>query len=375
MFKLEKTPLAAAVKLAKNVVPPRNGIPALDCIELTGRDDGRVNLRVTDCETTLNLIVDGGQALPGESTRVNLQELTKAIGATDRGDSVTISGATYRAGSLTVNLESVSPDDYPDEVRPGSYGVNYSFDAPALRESLASMLTAVSNEEVRYYLGGVCIERSDTFAATLTATDGHRLLTEELDAFSSVENDVQEISHIMPKQACALIQALSDHDDVVTLAVHHAESGSRFLATGSDWQLSGRMIDGTFPDWRRVIPSAKSPGVAMFESKTAIAAIAKMCKLHKGSVAFDRDIGLESADGKIRVALPMHDLDHAPTLPRIGFDVTYLKPMIEALDGESTYISAESAESPTLWQPAESNRRIRGVLMPLRIPGAVSAAA
>lgn len=368
MFTIEKKPASDALKLAKMVLPSAaraNAHPFLHHVELSAVDSDVAQIRATDGETTLFYNVPNSSAFSGVVV-LDYSELSRAIGASDRGDIIRIdTDGKFSAGDLTVNLPPLDRDAFPARsVAIPARDVCHTFSGSKLGAALVSVSSAMSSEETRYYLRGILIEHSDAANVTLTATDGHRLVNETIDAFSDIGNlHLDEFAgHILPDSVVKLLIALIQPGEHVVMSFDSAKPGAGFSISGNDWKVTGKSIDAQYPEYRRVIP-AQSGNVSIIESEAMRKAVAKISKLKQsGAMRLDHANGrIEQGKASVKVAQFASD-----DMPAIAFNPAYITPMLDALGAYNVTLDAASAESPALWVPAESDRRIRGVIMPMR---------
>lgn len=379
MFTFEKTPLTNVLKIAKLASHARPSHPAARAAKIESLPDGRVQVKATDFDNWLTYIVPNAVASPDSASVIfDMPAITKVVAATDRGALIRVDGDTISADDISVTLDTIDSDAYPDSPEdpdsPKKFdgAIHATIDAKVLSDVLASVGSAMSDEETRYYLRGIYVEHIDQCKMRFTATDGHRLISENVDAFTNAPIDVTPIGHIIRDDTVKLLQACidaGDPDDVISIS-HQSQDHGRILITGSGFQIATRDIDGTYPSYRRVIP-APSNNVARVESKALKTACDKVKRLHKGAVAFDVEHGAVTATGDdikaMSVKCEFRTVDGSDALPQVAFNLSYIVPMLAALGGDSVCIDAASAEDPTLWKPADSARDILGVLMPMRI--------
>lgn len=368
MFTLEKKPATDALKFAKMVLPSVNRAkphPFLHHVELSAAGGDVVQLRATDGDVTLFYDVPHSVALSGVVV-LDYSELHRAIGATDSGELIRIdAGGKLTAGDLSVTLPPLDRDAYPERLRAiPARAVSHSFDGAALGAALVSVGSAMSSEETRYYLRGVLIEHAGAANITLTATDGHRLVNETIDAFSDIGTlHLDEFAgHILPDSVVKLLIALIQPGERVAMSFDSAESGAGFTITGAGWKVTGRTVVGTFPDYRRVIP-AQSGNVSIIESDAMRKAVSKISKLKQcGALQLDHASGCIRQD---KASVKVHQTA-SDDMPTIAFNPAYIAPMLDAIGTDSVKLDAASANDPALWVPVDSPRRIRGVIMPMR---------
>ena len=251
---VERGVLLKAVSQAQSVVERRNTIPILAnvLIEAEGSD---VTFRATDLDIE---VVDKApaQVERAGATTVAATTLHEIVRKLPDGALVTLT-ADAAAGRLTVeagrsnfSLATLPKEDFP-VMASSEYASNFSVDAPKLRRLFDKSKFAISTEETRYYLNGVYMhiaDGDDGKALRCVATDGHRL--------ARIDSDLPEGAGalpgvIVPRKTVGELRKLLDDDDM-KIAVSVSETKVRFATP--DITLTSKVIDGTFPDYTRVIP-------------------------------------------------------------------------------------------------------------------------
>ncbi|MEE3316164.1 MAG: DNA polymerase III subunit beta, partial [Pseudomonadota bacterium] len=257
-FSIERGTLLKAVGQAQSVVERRNTIPILANV-LIEADANSVSFRATDLDIE---VVDKTVAQverPGATTvsAVTLHEIVRKLpdGAlvdlTDDG----ISGRlTVQAGRSNFSLATLPKEDFP-VMASSEYTANFSAPAPVLRRLFDKSKFAISTEETRYYLNGVYMHVAtgeDGQVLRCVATDGHRLA--RIDATLPEGADTMP-GVIVPRKTVNELRKLLD-DDEVQIAVSVSETKVRFATP--EITLTSKVIDGTFPDYSRVIPTGNT---------------------------------------------------------------------------------------------------------------------
>lgn len=273
----------------KAMVPhiERGTIPILNYILIAHDKGGPVRVEYRGIDITMKTTVpgrydveDGAVVLPAKT----LLGFVKASGAeevTFRKDP-TDSAVSVAAGRYAAKLYPLHPSDIPDDLtKAGTVARAYGLPEGVLAHLFAMTLPFVSTEETRYYLNGVCFE-VDAGKLRGTATDGHRLGTRVVVPAGPPAAEWKE-RPIIPNPACAAISKLvgSAQCDVQFRTVKKRETvkdngveklvdvdSPSFVSVASGpWEVGARLIDGTFPEWRRVIPE-DGPGDAVMTMKT-----------------------------------------------------------------------------------------------------------
>ena len=251
---VERAVLLKAVGQAQSVVERRNTIPILANV-LIEAEGSTVSFRATDLDIE---VVDKAPAMverAGATTvsAVTLHEIVRKLpdGAmvqlTDDGAAGRL---TVEAGRSNFSLATLPKEDFP-VMASSEYSANFSASAPVLRRLFDKSKFAISTEETRYYLNGVYMHVSDAEGGKVlrcVATDGHRLARIDADLPKGAE-DMPGV--IVPRKTVGELRKLLDDDDM-QIAVSVSETKVRFATP--DITLTSKVIDGTFPDYTRVIP-------------------------------------------------------------------------------------------------------------------------
>lgn len=292
-FVIERRALADALKPLCKVIEKRNTVPILAAIMLTV-DADRVTLNGSDLDLELRLTLDCVDAVPGvafvdahalkasvaklKGTRVRVAVIGGAVAVSDVSSGMTVRLAQIdRKGA-----------DWPSV--PGSDVPGMTLSAPQLRDDIERALVAVSYEEARYYLNGIYIHSATDGGARvlrMATTDGHRLvrITRPLPADADC---IADRGVILPRKACGMAAMLiGKGSGEAALSL----SDARFTFAYGNATMTGKTVDGSFPDYSRVIPSNNPRGfdIAADVLGDAVAAVSAHCGTGKNctpAVAF-----------------------------------------------------------------------------------------
>ncbi len=257
-FSIERADLVKAVSQAQSVVERRNTIPILANVLIEATAEG-VSFRATDLDTEVVDRTTAQVERPGATT-VSASMLNDIARKLPDGSLVQLSldGATDRltvqAGRSNFSLATLPREDFP-VMSSSEYSANFSAPADVLRRLFDKSKFAISNEETRYYLNGVYMhiaQSEDGPCLRCVATDGHRLA--RIDA-ALPEGAAEMPGVIVPRKTVGELRKLLD-DDGAEIAVSVSETKVRFATPSIT--LTSKVIDGTFPDYSRVIPTGNS---------------------------------------------------------------------------------------------------------------------
>ncbi|MEL6169546.1 MAG: DNA polymerase III subunit beta [Pseudomonadota bacterium] len=368
---IERAALLKAVGQAQSVVERRNTIPILANVLIEAEGD-TATFRATDLDIE---VVDSAPAQverAGATTvsAVTLHEIVRKLpdGALV---SLTDDGASGRlqveAGRSNFTLATLPREDFP-VMASSEYASNFSAPAPILRRLFDKSKFAISTEETRYYLNGVYMHVADA-AGTQTlrcvATDGHRLARIDADLPNGA-GDMPGV--IVPRKTVNELRKLLDDDDAM-IAVSVSETKVRFATPGIT--LTSKVIDGTFPDYQRVIPAGNTRKLEVDASEFAqavdrVATVSsERSRAVKMSLDEDRlvlsvnapDSG--AAEEELAVAYGDEHLE-------IGFNAKYLLEIASQVDRENAVFLFNSSGDPTLMREGSDESAVY-VVMPMRV--------
>ena len=368
---VERNVLLKAVGQAQSVVERRNTIPILANVLIEAEGD-TVSFRATDLDIE---VVDKApaQVERAGATTVSATTLHEIVRKLPDGALVSLSddGAsgrlTVEAGRSNFSLATLPKEDFP-VMASSEYEANFSAPAPVLRRLFDKSKFAISTEETRYYLNGVYMHVADGEggkALRCVATDGHRLARIDADLPPEAANMP---GVIVPRKTVAELRKLLDDDDM-QIAVSVSETKVRFATP--DITLTSKVIDGTFPDYTRVIPqgNTRKLEVDAGEFAQAVDRVATVSSERSRAVklALDEDRLVLSvnapdagaAEEELAVAYGDERLE-------IGFNAKYLLEIASQVDRENAVFMFNSAGDPTLMREGNDQSAVY-VVMPMRV--------
>src|SRR6056297_2658208 len=255
---IERAALLRAVSQAQSVVERRNTIPILANVLIEAEGE-TASFRATDLDIEVVDRIPAQVERAGATTvsAVTLHEIVRKLpdGAlvTLIADSAT-GRPTVEAGRSNFSLATLPREDFP-VMASSEYESNFSANAAVLRRLFDKSKFAISTEETRYYLNGVYMHVADSDDGKVlrcVATDGHRLA--RIDApLPDGADDMPGV--IVPRKTVGEMRKLLDDDDM-EIAVSVSETKVRFATPNIT--LTSKVIDGTFPDYTRVIPQGNT---------------------------------------------------------------------------------------------------------------------
>ncbi len=368
---VERAALLKALGHVHRVVERRNTIPILSNVLLRA-DDGGLRLKATDLDMEVTESVAAEIAQAGATT-VPAHVIYDIVRKLPDGAQVSLetTGDTgqmqLRSGRSRFMLQALSEGDFPD-LAAGDMPFTFALPAADLKRLIEKTQFAISTEETRYYLNGIylhTIEVDGEMKLRAVATDGHRLARMELPAPAG---SAGMPGLIVPRKAVAEIQKLVD-DGGEEIKIELSTAKIRLTFGGV--VLTSKLIDGTFPDYQRVIPTGNDKSLTVERAEFAKA----VDRVSTISSERGRAVKLALSDGRLTLsvnnpdsgnAVEELDVDYDATPLDVGFNARYLLDITGQLDGDTALFKLADPGSPTVIQDREGASTLY-VLMPMRV--------
>ena len=369
----DRSALLKALAHVQSVVERRNTIPILANVLIAVRD-GKLTLTATDMEITIVEDVPATTLRNGACTALasTLYDIVRKLpeNAEVELDHPGGDGAlTLRSGRYSTNLVVLPVEDFPTMVT-GTLPHKFSLPAQVLRGLIDRTRFAISTEETRYYLNGIylhVVETEGRHMLRAVATDGHRLARVEEPA---PDGSASIPGVIIPRKTINELRKLLDE---ITGEVAVALSDTRIQFEANQILLTSKLIDGTFPDYQRVIPrnNDRMLRVGKRDLSDAVARVAAISSersrpvklsLSKGSLVVsasspEHGTATEELDGDAI------QFDSAPL--EIGFQARYLNDITDQIETNVEFAFADGG-SPTIVRDVAEEGTLY-VLMPMRV--------
>lgn len=368
---LERAALLKSLGHVHRVVERRNTIPILSNVLLQANGMS-LFLKATDLDLEITESVAADVAQSG-STTLPAHTLYDIVRKLPDGAQVSLE-MTGDAGQLLLRsgrsrfmLQSLPETDFPD-LTTGEMSHKFALSAVELKKLIEKTQFAISTEETRYYLNGIFVHTLEVEGHTMlrsVATDGHRLARVEIPAPAG---SAGMPGVIVPRKAVTEVQKLID-DGAGDVAIEISNTKARF--TFGDVVLTSKLIDGTFPDYARVIPSGNDKRLVV-ERDSFARAVDRVSTI---SSERGRAVKLALADGKLTLSVTNPDsgsateeleVDYDSTPMEIGFNAKYLLDITSQLDSDTALFKLADSGSPTLVQNRDGSAALY-VLMPMRV--------
>jgi DNA polymerase-3 subunit beta len=368
---IERATLLKGLSHVQSVVERRNTIPILSNVLIEATAEGALRLMATDLDLQINESVAASVEQPGATT-VSAHTLFDIARKLPEGAQVSLSAADGRmtivAGRARFSLATLPRDDFP-VIAEGELPTQFEMPAEALKQIIDKTRFAISTEETRYYLNGIFLHVSEDGGSQpvlkAAATDGHRLARVTLPRPEGAENmpDV-----IVPRKCVAELRKLLDEVDG---SVGVSLSGTKIRFDLGQAILTSKLIDGTFPDYSRVIPTGndkilKLDPSAFMEGVDRVSTIATE-KTRAVKMALDRDkITLSVTSPENGTAAEEVPGEYVAAPFEIGFNSRYLMDILGQIDGDVVEVHLADAAAPTLIRENDKAPALY-VLMPMRV--------
>jgi DNA polymerase-3 subunit beta len=367
---IERSAFLKSLNHVQSVVERRNTIPILSNVLVHARA-GKVRLTATDLDIEVVEEVDAEVMQEGSTTASAhiMYDIVRKLpdGAQLQIEQVDEQRLSILAGRSRFALQSLPPQDFPD-LAAGDMTHRFHLPAHELKMLIDKTRFAISTEETRYYLNGIYLHDVNTPEGAMlraVATDGHRLAQVQLPRPEGAKGMPGII--VPRKTVLELMKLIEDADADVEIAL----SAAKIRFTVGALTLTSKLIDGTFPDYDRVIPRGNDR-VLEVDTRVFAQAVDRVSTIssEKGravklNIAADRvtltvnnpDSG--SAEEELAASYAAEPLD-------IGFNSRYLLDVLGQFKGSNASFHFADAGSPTIVRDGEDASALY-VLMPMRV--------
>ena len=368
---VERAELLKSLGHVHRVVERRNTIPILANV-LVRADKGKLSMKATDLDLEVTDSI-AAEVAPGGSTTVPAHMFYDIVRKLPEGSQIVIEGSgdravlSIRAGRSRFTLQTLPESDFPD-LAAGEMSHKFSVPAADLKRLIDKTQFAISTEETRYYLNGIYLHAAGSAkTATLraVATDGHRLAQVELPL---PEGAAGMPGIIVPRKTVAEVQRLIEAGEG---EVQIELSAGKIRFSIGNVVLTSKLIDGTFPDYGRVIPANNDKSLIV-DKKDFEAAVDRVSTV---SSERGRAVKLSITAGRLVLSVTNPDsgsatdeleVEYDSDPLDIGFNSRYLLDIAAQIEGEVAVLKLADPGSPTLVQDKDAKGALY-VLMPMRV--------
>ncbi|MFD1626497.1 DNA polymerase III subunit beta [Azospirillum griseum] len=372
---IERAALLRSLGHVQSVVERRNTIPILSNVLLRAQHD-ELSLAATDMDLEIIESVPATVSTPGGTT-APAHTLYDIVRKLPDGSQVELevegggSQLTLRSGRSQFRLSCLPVDDFP-QLSGGDLRYNFDVSAADLRGLIDRSRFAISTEETRYYLNGIYLHAAVSRSAggelpvlRAVATDGHRLARVEVPL---PEGATGIPGVIVPRKTVTEIRKLID-EAAAGIAISLSENKIRFAFDSV--VVTSKLIDGTFPDYERVIPVGNDK-VMEVDAKLFAAAVDRVAtisteKSRAVKLALTRGVmTLSATSPEAGSATEELEVSYQEGPLEIGFNSRYLLDITQQIEGEGARFTLADAASPTIIRDVADSTALY-VLMPMRV--------
>lgn len=365
---IEASLLGAALKEMVKTVERRNTIPILSNV-LIRTGPSTLTLVATDLDVELRQQLDLVDPGSNDSFTICVDAHTFAdiIRKLAKGAQARLTledgKMLITAGRSKFKLHTLPADDFP-EIGVYEWAASFEMDKANLISLISATAFAMSTETTRYYLNGIYVHFTDgqMFGA---ATDGSRLARFHCE---EPEGACEAPGSIVSRKTVGLLDALlEEHGTAVGVDVSRGKIRFKLGAV----ELTSKLIDGTFPDYTRVIPTMNNKAL-WFDPKQLSEAVDRIATISREKtkiVRFDlaRDLlTLSMASPEAGSATEDLPCEYDAEPMSIGLNSRFVLDVCAQLTGDHVQVLFASPEAPTLWRDGDESRRLY-VLMPARV--------
>ncbi len=364
-FEVAKQVLLKAISSVNGAVEKKNTIPVLQNVKIEAKND-RIMLSATDMDILVTSVFEADMK-KGGSTTVPAQMFFDIVRKIPEG-AILISQESpsilqIKSGKSKYNLPCIDASEFPN-LSEGELGEEIEVEADKLAKMIDKTRFAISNDETRYYLGGLylqAIKRDSGFELRTVATDGHRLAL----SFMAI-NLKTAFGVIIPKKSVSEIRRIIDGSKSLKIAV----SRVKIKIITDQTTIVSKLIDGEFPDYDRVLPK-NNTHIALINKRNFFDAVDRV-----STVATDkhRSVKVVLENGKMNLQVSTNDgsfaheeidINYSEDRIETGFNSRYLLDVIGQIDKEELLMRFKDGNSPAIVEAKDMNSVF--VIMPVRI--------
>ena len=369
-FKIVRSNFFKTLSHLQGIVDKKNSLPILSNILIEAKDNALI-LSSTDMDISIIERIDCN-VLEDGATTINSQILYDIVRKIDDNSEIEIISndgklLTLRANGSRFSLACLPKEDFPiiDQNNPGA---NIKINSQIIFKLIDKTKFAISNEETRYFLNGLYFninKEKNKNIVTLVGTDGHRLAK-----FSHyIEDNIDEVSGvIIPKKTIyELSKLLSERDQSVLISI----SSNKIIFKIGNIIFISKLIDGSFPDYKRVIPK-DNLNILKVNREILLAAVDRVSTIanEKSPVIkfklLQNILNLNTINNENSTASEDLKINYNGDDIEIGFNSKYIMDIVNNLEDEEISINLKDNTSPII-ATENSNSNLVYVLMPMRV--------
>ena len=380
LIKANRDAILRPLQIVAGIIERRHTQPILANV-LISREGTSVSLTGSDSEiqirTTAELAAPTASGSdPAEmTTTVGARKLLDILRSMPDDAQVTVGHSARKlslaAGRSRFTLQTLGAESYPTATLVEAGLVQFSLPQAILKHLFNQVFYAMAQQDIRFYLNGLLVV-VDGQNITVVATDAHRLAV----ATSTCQSLSVEQSHcevIIPRKAVIELQRLlADTDELVSIEVALNQARFRFIDDKeAAIELVTKLVEGKFPDWRRVIPQNHQRQVTIGRDSftRALNRVAILTGEKFRAVQLKLSLGalqIQAQNSDHEEATDELEVDYSDEELEVGFNVSYLLDCLNNLKSEQVILHfGESGSSALLTVPGIDG--FQYVVMPVRI--------
>ena len=370
-FTIERAVLLKTLSHVQSIVEKRNTLPVLSNVKIEAMEDG-ISFKATDMDTEITEVVDAKTSETGATT-APAHMLYDIVRKLSDGSDVEITfpdekgQLTIASGKSKFALSTIGVEDFP-VISGDKLPTNFVMAKEELKDVIDRTQFAVSTEETRYYLNGIYVHaknEGETKVLRVVATDGHRLACVESPLPQGAEN---MNGVIIPRKTVGEVRKLLDDTKAENIDVSLSENKIRFMM--EDITLTSKLIDGTYPDYERVIPTDNDKvlelGVKpLAEAVDRVSVVAERTRAIK-VITNPNHITITTSSPDLGSAQEEVEAKYDSESLEIGYNFRYLLDILNEIKGDTVRISFADGSSPSVIHDTSDSSAIY-VLMPMRV--------
>ena len=369
-FKISRTIFFKTLSHLQGIVDKKNSLPVLANILIEAKNN-ELTLSSTDMDISIIEKINCSVMEDGATT-INSQILYDIVRKIeDNSDIEIISNdgklLTLRSSGSRFSLACLPKEDYPIIEKENS-GVDINLNSKILFKLIDKTKFAISNEETRYFLNGLYFNvtnENNKNIVTLVGTDGHRLAK-----FShEIDGKIDQVSGvIIPKKTIyELSKLLSEKDIDVKISI----SSNKIVFIIGDIIFISKLIDGSFPDYKRVIPNDNTNILKINRDKllSAVDRVSTIANEKSPVIKFkllQNMLNLNTINSESSTASEDISINYGGDQIEIGFNSKYIMDIVNNLEDSEISINLKDNSSPVVARE-NSNTNLVYVLMPMRV--------
>ncbi len=369
-FKVLKSQIFKSISHLQGIVDKKNTLPVLSNILIEAKNN-TLTLSSTDMDISIidkfkcNVLEEGATTINSQI----LYDIVRKLNDDSEIELISNNGKllTLRSNGSRFSLACLPKEDFPiiDQTNDGK---SIKINSKIIYKLIDKTKFAISNEETRYFLNGLYFnlhQSNENTILTLVGTDGHRLAKFSHEIKQKID---QVLGVIIPKKTInELSKLLSDIDEEIEIII----SSTKIIFFVGELILISKLIDGTFPDYKRVIPDSNH-NILEINRENLLAAVDRVSTIsnEKSPVIkfklLKNIINLNTANVENSTATEDINLNYQGDEFEIGFNSKYIMDIVNNLEDEVISINLKDGSSPIIAKE-KSNSNLVYVLMPMRV--------